>query len=131
MLLLIIFFVLMFITVAAVLWSGMELFREQEDPLGDRLVELQAHAMVSTAQLPRRRGGGGLLNTVLYVISLVPGGEDWLLDTEEELAQAGIRKRQALAAYALGNILFFLALVSAALFLQRGGDLLPKLTGLV
>src|SRR5260370_35536699 len=101
MLLLIIFFVLMFITVAAVLWSGMELFREQEDPLGDRLVELQAHAMVSTTQLPRRRGGGGLLNTVLYVTSLVAGGGDLLVDTEEGLAPAGIRQAPGLGPYAI------------------------------
>jgi len=130
MLLLILFFALMFITIAAMLWSGVELFREQEDPLGDRLVDLQAHAMVGATQAPRRRGGG-LLNTVLYIISLAPGGEGWLLDTEEELAQAGIRKRQALAAYALGNILFFLALVAGAFLLQRGGDFLPKFGGLV
>jgi tight adherence protein C len=127
----VVIFVLLFATVGALLWSGMEFFREREDPLGDRLAELQAHAMVSASQAPRRRAGGGVLNSILYVISLVPGGEDWLLDTEGELAEAGIRKRRALATYAVGNILFFLALVSAALFLQRGGELLPKITGLV
>ena len=127
---LILFFVAMFVTVAAALWSGIELFRDREDPLGDRLVELQAHAMATVSQGLRRRGGG-LLNTVLYIISLIPGGENWLLDTEEELAQAGIRRRQALATYALGNILFFLALVAAALLLQRGPELMPKITGLV
>src|SRR2546423_12545216 len=111
--LLILFFVLMFITVAAVLWSGMELFREQEDPLGDRLVELQAHAMVSASQAPRRRGGG-LLNTILYIVSLVPGGENWLLGTGEELPQARIPKRQTLATYALGDIPLLFALGGAA-----------------
>src|SRR5260370_957525 len=131
MLLPIVIFVLLSAIVGALLWSGVELFREREDARGDRLAELQAHAMVSASQVPRRRAGGGVLNSILYVISLVPGGDDWLLDTEEELAQAGIRKRQALATYAVGNILFFLALVSAALFLQRGGDILPKITGFV
>jgi len=55
MLLLILFFALMFITIAAMLWSGVELFREQEDPLGDRLVDLQAHAMVGEALAAMRQ----------------------------------------------------------------------------
>ena len=59
MLLLILFFALMFITIAAMLWSGVELFREQEDPLGDRLVDLQAHAMVGATQAPRRSRSPG------------------------------------------------------------------------
>ena len=129
--LLLIYFVLAFATVCVLLWSGIELFREQEDPLGDRLVELQAHAMVSGAQAPKRRGGGGVLNNILYVISLVPGGEDWLFDTEEELAQAGIRKRQALAVYSICNILFFVLLLGGALWLVRGSDFFPKVSGIV
>ncbi len=83
-----VFFVLMFATLAALVWSGFELFREQEDPLGDRLEELRAHAMVTAVRTTRRRGGG-VLNNVLYLISLVPGGDEWLHDTERELAQAG------------------------------------------
>src|SRR6202022_1616212 len=37
------FFILMFATLAALTWSGIRLFENQEDPLGDRLEELQAH----------------------------------------------------------------------------------------
>src|SRR5262249_6037865 len=95
------FFVMMFATLVALAWSGIELFRNQDKPLEDRLAELQAHAMATAASAPRRRGGGGFLNTFLYLISLAPGGEGWLRDTERELAQAGIRRRRALAFFAL------------------------------
>jgi len=47
------FFLFAFITLVALMWSGYELFRDQEDPLGDRLEELQAHAIVSSHRTPR------------------------------------------------------------------------------
>ena len=76
-------------TLAALVWAGAELFRGREDPLAARLEELQAHAM-STGRASRTvRHRGGFLNSLLYLISLVPGGEEYLRDTEEELAQGG------------------------------------------
>lgn len=125
-----VFFVLMFATLAALVWSGFELFREQEDPLGDRLEELRAHAMVTAVRTTRRRGGG-VLNNVLYLISLVPGGDEWLHDTERELAQAGLRRRQALAGYALFQIGFFVTLVGAMAYFQRNNELTAKFGGIV
>ena len=86
--------------------------------------------MATSAHGPRRRGGG-FLNNVLYVISLVPGGEGWLRDTEKELAQAGVRRRQALAVYSLFQIVFLLALMGGMMYVQRNSDLVPKFTGLV
>jgi tight adherence protein C len=124
------FFVLMFAALAALLWSGFELFREQEDPLADRLEELHTHAMATAVRTSRRRGGG-MLNNVLYLISLAPGGEGWLHDTERELAQAGVRRRQALALYAIFQIAFFLSLVGAMAFLQRNNELTARLGGMV
>jgi tight adherence protein C len=124
------FFVLMFAVLAALLWSGFELFREQEDPLADRLEELHTHAMATAARTARRRGGG-ILNNVLYLISLAPGGEGWLHDTERELAQAGVRRRQALALYAIFQIAFFLSLMGAMAFLQRNNALTAKFGGMV
>src|ERR1700684_2506097 len=89
-----IFFVLTFATLVALAWSGYELFRVKEDPFADRLQELQAHAMAGkSVPESRRRGGGGFLNTLLYYISVIPGGDSWLADTEKELAQAGVRRR--------------------------------------
>ena len=124
------FFLLMFVTLAALLWSGFELFGEQEDPLGERLEELHAHAMATSARLPRRRGGG-FLNNVLYLISLAPGGEGWLRDSERELAQAGIRRRQALALYAILQLSFLLALVGVMLYWQRSNELPSKFGGVL
>ena len=73
-------------TFTVLLWSGYELFSNQEDALGDRLEELQAHAIATATQVPRRRGGGGFLNSFLYGLSLIPGGEGWLRDTERATA---------------------------------------------
>jgi len=114
----------------ALIWSGFELFRDQEDPLAERLEELQAHAMARVAPATRRRGGG-ILNNVLYLISLVPGGDGWLRDTERELAQAGVRRRQALAAYALFQTVFLLGAVVGMMYVQRNNNLAPKFAGLV
>ena len=124
-------FLLLFATVAALLWSGFHLFHQQEDPLGDRLEELQARAVTTTARAPRRKGGGGFLNSVLYFISLVPGGEGWLRDTERELAQAGIRNKRALAMYSLGLIIWMLFLVSGAIYLKSDADAFSMLVSLL
>ena len=130
MLIQIVFFVLTFATLAALLWSGVALLGGREDPLAIRLEELQAHAMARAADAPRRRGGGAL-NLFLYLVSLVPGGEGWLRDTEEELAQAGIRRRQALALYTLFHVVFLIGAVGGMLYLQRDNDLVPKFGGVV
>ena len=123
------FFALMFATLAALVWSGQALFRNREDPLADRLEELQLHAMAAGARLPRRRGGG-LLNNALYLISLVPGGDGWLRDAEEELAHAGVRRRSALAVYALSHLTFLLATLAGMLWVQWNNDASQKFTGM-
>jgi tight adherence protein C len=119
MLIFALFFILAAATLAALLWSGLELFRDREDPLSDRLVELQAHAMASNFRAPRKRGRG-LFGAILYTISLFPGGEGWLEDTEDELAQAGIRQKQALAGYAVAQLLFLIAMIALMLWVQSG-----------
>lgn len=124
-------FLFAFGTFVALVWSGLQLFQEQEDPLGDRLEELQAHAMVAASRTPRRKAGGGFVNSFLYVISLFPGGEDWMNDTEKELAQAGIRNRQALARYAIGQLIFALVLLGGMLYLQRDNPASNKFGGLM
>jgi len=123
------YFVFAFLTVAALIWSGLELFRAEENPLDDRLEELQAHALVNSSRLPRRRSGGGFVNSVLYLISLVPGGEEWIRDTDRELAQAGIRNRSATVGFAFFQLSFFLALLTLMLWLQRDNPLMNKLVG--
>ncbi len=123
------FFVLTLITVAALIWSGMALARGTEDPLAARLEELQALSPTSTTRRVVRRRGG-VLNSVLYAISLVPGGEDWLRETEQELAYAGQRQRWAAGAYALFHLAFLFLLLALMAWFQRGNDALTQMVGL-
>jgi tight adherence protein C len=126
-----IFFILVFATMATLMWSGMQLFQNQEDPLGDRLEELQSHAMVVATREPRRKaGGGGFVNSFLYILSVI-GAEGWLRESEKELHQAGKRSKTAVAVYALLNLLFILALLLGALWLQQGKSIGDMLVGLL
>jgi tight adherence protein C len=127
----IIFFITAFGILTAMVWSGLQLFQDQEDPLGDRLEELQAHAMVAASYTPRRKAGGGFLNSFLYLISLIPGGEEWMRDTEKELAQAGIRNRKALARYAIGQLIFAIILLGGMLYLQQDNPGSNKFGGMM
>ncbi len=125
------FFVLAFLTLVAIVWSAIELFTRRENPLDDRLDELQAHAMVSTSRGPRRKVGGGFFNSLLYLVSLFPGGEDWIRETERELAQAGIRRKEATGLFAIFQAFFFAIMVSGMLYLQRGNPVSAKFGGLM
>lgn len=129
MLQLILFFTLAFATIAALLWCGFELFRDREDPLADRLEALQAHAMATSAPKTRRRGGG-FVNNILYAISLIPGGESWLEDAEDELGQAGF-SRKALAVYTVFQIFFLIFMVSVMWWIQIGASTSSKFIGIV
>jgi len=127
----ILFFLFAFATLVALVWSSVQLFREQENPLDDRLVELQANAMVTGARVARRKAGGGFMNSFLYVISLIPGGEEWMRDTERELAQAGIRNRSALARYTLGHAIFAVLILAGMFYLQRDHPLSQEVGGML
>jgi tight adherence protein C len=106
-------------TLSLLLWTSMELFRAQEDPLGDRLEALQSQAMVVTARTTRRKKSAQGLDRFLNLIALVPGGEDWMNGTEKLLAQAGIRRKSALAMYCIFVLLFVFALAAGTVYLQR------------
>ncbi len=120
------FFLFAFATLASLIWSATELFKNQEDPLGDRLDELQSNALVAAARTPRRPTGGGFVNNFLYVLNVI-GLEGWVRETQRELNQAGMRSKRALAVYAFCNVIFLLLLVAGAIYLQReksAGDML-------
>jgi tight adherence protein C len=129
MLLASIFMVLTLVTLGGLIWSGAALLRGGEDPLGARLEELQALAPAASSRRAVRRRGG-VLNSVLYGISLVPGGEDWLRETEQELAYAGMRARWAAGAYALFQLLFLFALLGTMAYFNRGNDALSIMIGM-
>ncbi len=126
-----VFFVLAFATLAALLWSGVALFQNREDPLADRLEELQAHAVVAGERAPRRHRGRGFLSGFQFLVSLVPGGEGWLRSSEKELNQAGIRRPHAVAVYALGCLLFFFGLLAGMAYLQRNNAPMTVFTGML
>ena len=125
-----IYFLLCFATLVALLWSGFALFHQQEDPLEERLEQLQTNTAGTGTRIRRRRMGGGVLNSLLYIISLFPGGEGWLRGTERELVQAGIRRRETVALYSIGQLTFLLLLVAGMLYLQRDNDLTQKAAGM-
>jgi tight adherence protein C len=125
----ILFFIAVFVTVAALIYSGLKLIEPQEDPLGDRIEQLQTNTLGVTARGKRRRSAdGGFLNKILYIVSNL-GGEEWLKDIEKELNQAGIRNKEAVAFYVIFNIMFFVVLMLAMLYLQRDNPISNKLGG--
>lgn len=117
------FFVLMAATISLLIWSGLEIFRSQEDPLGDRLDELQTHAMVSAGpRIARRKSGGGPLDRFLFLVSLFPGADDWMRGSEKLLARAGIRSRHALGVYVAITVGLMLLLTVLMVRLQAGNE---------
>lgn len=129
MLLPILFFILILITLGAIAWSAVALIKGNEDPLGARLEELQALAPAATARRTVRRRGG-VLNSVLNFISVLPGGDDWVRETEQELAYAGMRQRWAAGAYALFQLLFLFTLLGIMAWFQRGNEALNIIVGM-
>jgi tight adherence protein C len=69
------FFLFTGATLTLLIWTGMELFRNQEDPLGDRLEGLQSQAMVVAARAARRRQALAVYTilVILFVLSLAAG----------------------------------------------------------
>jgi tight adherence protein C len=106
-------------TLSLLVWAGTDLFQPQEDPLNDRLDELQSNALVTTARVARRKATGTGFDRFLYVISLMPGGEDWIRGSEKLLRQAGMRRKHAVGIYILLTVLFLLFLVLGTLKLQN------------
>ncbi|HET8548333.1 MAG TPA: type II secretion system F family protein [Bryobacteraceae bacterium] len=126
----ILFFLASGLIITAAVWAGLQLLRPQENALADRLEELQQSATGNGTRSLRRRAGGGVLNSILYLISVFPGGDDWLRGSEKELAQAGIRNKQALAFYAIGHIVFMGVMLGGMAYLQRNNGLPQKFGGM-
>jgi len=125
------FFILTFLAIGAMAWSGLQLLQPKENPLDDRLGELMAARRQTEGRGSRRRFGGGFLNNFLYVLELVPGFDSVLEESEGLLKQAGFRNREALAWYAMFNLAFLIALLAGSWAVQEESKpLLPKILGL-
>lgn len=104
-------------TLTLLLWSGMELFQNQEDPLGDRLEELQSQALVVAQRTTRRRASGGL-DRIQSLVAML-GGDDWMRTSDRLLQRAGIRYKYALSLYIVATVLFVLLLLGGTFWLKR------------
>jgi tight adherence protein C len=113
------FFLVLGATLTALLWLGMDVFGPQEDPLGDRLEELQSRAIVASQRTGRRKLGGSGIHRILGMIAVVPGAEDWIRGSERLLHRAGVRAKYALALYIIGTILFTLGLLGGLFWIKR------------
>jgi tight adherence protein C len=76
--------------------------------------------MVAAPRNTRRKASGRGLDRFLYLVGMVPGGEDWMKGSEKLLTQAGVRRRHALAIYTILTTLFVLALCAIMIWLNRG-----------
>jgi tight adherence protein C len=121
----IVFFILLSGVLAVLFWSGYKLFGEGENPLNDRLEELQSQAMATGSKIQRRRGTG-FFDGLLYTVSLIPGGDGWLRDAERELRQAGVRQRRALGGYALFHLGFLASLLGMAIYFESNQETAQK-----
>jgi tight adherence protein C len=123
-------FALAFAVLVGLLYGGMTLLAPREDPLAERLEMLQSSTQSAAARAARRVGGGGFWNSFLYLVSSL-GGEEWIRDTERELAHAGIRNKDATALYIFGHVCFFLFMLSGMWYLQMGNEATQKFGGMV
>ncbi|MBM3784983.1 MAG: type II secretion system F family protein [Acidobacteria bacterium] len=127
----ILFFILTFAALAAMAWSGLQLLQPQENPLEDRLDELMANRRKNGGRGEKRRFGGGFLNSFLYAVSLIPGLDSVLEESEQLLRQAGVRKREALSLYAMFNLAFLIFLLVGSWMIQEESKpLFSKVLGL-
>lgn len=126
----ILFFVLAFLTLAGLLYGGLILLQPQENPLADRLEDLQTASGVARQRTSRRIAGGGFWDGFLYLVSSL-GGEDWIRETEKELAQAGIRNKNSTALYLFGHVMFMLLVLGGMFYLQRNNDATQMMGGML
>jgi tight adherence protein C len=114
------FFILAFATIVALVWAGVQLFHTEEDPLGDRMAELQNVVIVGGIRVPRT--GRGLTGRFLKTVSAIPGGEDWIKGSEKRLRQAGYRGEKALGNYMVIAACWLIFCLGGMMIAQRNND---------
>ncbi|MES1258687.1 MAG: type II secretion system F family protein [Acidobacteriota bacterium] len=114
------FFLLAFATIVALVWTGVQLLGREDDPLGERLVELRNAGTVAAGR--ERRAGRGFAGRFMNLLASIPGGDDWIKGSEKRLRQAGYRGEKALGNYMLVAAGWFVLCVGGMLWAQRGND---------
>jgi tight adherence protein C len=126
----VIFFTLTFATIAALFWTGYHLLSSQEDPLADRLSELQ-NSSPTVAGERGARSRRGFLNRFVRALATIPGGEDWIKGSEKRLRQAGYRGERALGIYMLIASSVLVIFIGGMLILERNAPLSSSFTALI
>jgi len=111
------FFLLAGATLAAIVWTSLQLFNTPEDFLSERLAELRS---VGAASTEGTRPVQGLPGRFLRMISTIPGAEDWIRGSDKRLRQAGYRGEKALSNYILIASGFLVFCLGGMAILQRG-----------
>jgi len=124
------FFLGVFATIVTLVWTGAQLFRTTDDPLADRLLELQTATVATTAERARQRPGRGFMNRFVRLIGGLPGGQDWIKGSEKRLRQAGYRGENALKTYMLIAVSALVVCPGGMLWLTRN-DPASAFTGLI
>jgi tight adherence protein C len=125
----ILYFLLAFATIVGIVWSGVQLFKRQDDPLADRLDGL-VNANVAAAGQTRRRSTG-FSGRFLNLVAAIPGGNDWIQGSSRRLRQAGYRGEKALGTYIVIASAFLILSLGGMAWLQRTGDSSSLLGGMV
>jgi len=125
------FFVLTVATIVTLVWAGSLVFRPEENPLAERLTELQSAGLARATAERQRRGQRGFLNNFLNFVSSLPGGEDWIKGNEKRLRQAGYRGERAIGIYTLTAASVLIACLGVMLFLQRNNPISNAFGGLI
>jgi tight adherence protein C len=115
-----VFFVLCFGALATLVWTGVQLLKPHEDPLGDRLVELQNAVLAGGVK--ERIKGRGFNGQLLRAVGSIPGGDDWIRGSQRRLRQAGYRSEDALGTYMAIASAFLCFCLGGMLYLQRNND---------
>lgn len=130
MLIPILFFILAFATLAALIWTGAQLLQPQEDALGDRLAELQNAGNVGGATATRIRDKS-FSGKFAGIVAGLPGGADWIAGNEKRLKMAGYRGEKAVNTYVTIAVSFFALVLGGMLFFQRHNDISSAFGGIV
>jgi tight adherence protein C len=125
------FFLLAGATLTVLLWNAAEMVQPEEDPLGDRLDELQSQALVSAQRAARRKSTGRGVDRFLDVIGKMPQGAEWLHNSERLLHRAGFRRKYALVVHVVLTLLFVLLLTSLMWWVERNNPVTSKLIGVM
>lgn len=125
------FFLLAGTTLSVLFWNAADMVQPEDDPLGDRLDELQSQALVSSQRAARRKSTGRGVDRFLDIVGKMPLGADWLQNSERLLHRAGFRRKYALVVHVVLTLLFVLLLTSLMWWAELNNPVTSKMIGIM